>query len=144
MRKELAQAGYRPSEGLCGLRNLAVVALPMVAMCDSRDISGVVDSKNLGSSRLILYDRYPGGLGYCEKGFSQIETLLAICHEMVAECACDGRLPQLRRTAQSAAGDPQRSGPDARLSDSEQSGHDPAAGVALFLPQLDRPGPVRG
>lgn len=93
VRAEMKAAGHRPSEGLCGLRNLAVVALPMVAMCDSRDISGVVDSKNLGSSSMILYDRYPGGLGYSEKGYAEIEALLAICRQMVAECPCDEGCP---------------------------------------------------
>lgn len=83
----------RPSEGLCGLRNLAVVALPFVAMCDSRDISGVVDSKNLGRSALILYDRYPGGLGYAEKGFQQIRDLLVICQDLVSECECEDGCP---------------------------------------------------
>jgi DEAD/DEAH box helicase domain-containing protein len=65
----------------------------MIAMCDGRDISGVVDSKNLGRSSLILYDRYPGGLGYSEKGFAQIEKLLTICREMVLECPCDQGCP---------------------------------------------------
>jgi DEAD/DEAH box helicase domain-containing protein len=86
-------AGYRPSEGVVGLRNLAVVALPMVAMCDSRDLGGVVDSKNLGASTMILYDRYPGGLGYCEKGFSRMEEVLGICFEMARECACEDGCP---------------------------------------------------
>jgi DEAD/DEAH box helicase domain-containing protein len=93
VRSELKRSGHRPSEGLCGLRNLAVVALPMIAMCDSRDISGVVDSKNLGVSSLILYDRYPGGLGYSEKGYTQIEALLAICRQMVTECTCEDGCP---------------------------------------------------
>src|SRR6185295_4766517 len=34
-RAAMKAAGLRPSEGVMGLRNLAVVALPMVAMCDS-------------------------------------------------------------------------------------------------------------
>lgn len=92
-RQQMKLAGYRLSEGLCGLRNLAVVALPMVAMCDSRDISGVVDSKNFGSSTVILYDRYPGGLGYSEKGYVQINTLLGICQQMVVECDCEEGCP---------------------------------------------------
>jgi DEAD/DEAH box helicase domain-containing protein len=102
VRQKLRREALRPSEGLCGLRNLAVVALPIVAMCDSRDISGVVDSKNLGQSALILYDRYPGGLGYCEKGYERLEQLIQICHQIVAECPClDGcpscvGLPNLR------------------------------------------------
>ncbi len=93
IRGELKAAKLRPSEGLCGLRNLAVVALPMVAMCDSRDISGVVDSKNLGRSAMILYDRYPGGLGYAEKGFHQIHSLLEVCRDMVSQCPCDDGCP---------------------------------------------------
>ena len=31
-------ARFQTNEALCGLRNLAVVALPMIAMCDSRDL----------------------------------------------------------------------------------------------------------
>ncbi len=93
VRKRMKEAGFRTSEGICGLRNLAMVALPMVAMCDSRDISGVVDSKNLGKSALILYDRYPGGLGYSEKGFQNIDRLLQICEQIVAECDCEDGCP---------------------------------------------------
>jgi DEAD/DEAH box helicase domain-containing protein len=86
-------AGLRAGEGLVGLRNLAVVALPFVSMCDSRDLGGVVDSKNLGRPTMIVYDRYPGGLGYSEKGFQRIDDLLAICHEMVAGCPCEAGCP---------------------------------------------------
>ena len=65
----------------------------MIAMCDSRDISGVVDSKNLGKSCMIVYDRYPGGLGYSEKGFHRIYELLTLCHQMVSECDCQDGCP---------------------------------------------------
>src|SRR5439155_1935832 len=93
LRQAMKQTGYRTSEGMVGLRNLAVVALPMVAMCDSRDLGGVVDSKNLGRSTMILYDRYPGGLGYCQKGFERIADVLAICRQMVGECQCEDGCP---------------------------------------------------
>ncbi len=85
--------GLRAGEGIVGLRNLAIVALPFVAMCDSRDLGGVVDSKNLGRSTMILYDRYPGGLGYCEKGFQRVGQLLAVCYEMVHGCPCEEGCP---------------------------------------------------
>ncbi|MEM9658325.1 MAG: DUF1998 domain-containing protein, partial [Planctomycetota bacterium] len=49
--------------------------------------------KNLGRSAMILYDRYPGGLGYSEKGFARIDQLLTICLSMVAECPCDDGCP---------------------------------------------------
>jgi DEAD/DEAH box helicase domain-containing protein len=51
---------------------------------------------------IFIYDRYPGGLGYAERGGNQIETLLAICCDMVLHCSCmDGcpscvGLPNLR------------------------------------------------
>jgi DEAD/DEAH box helicase domain-containing protein len=92
-RAEMKSAGLRASEGVVGLRNLAVVALPLVAMCDSRDLGGIVDSKNLGRTTMILYDRYPGGLGYSERGFANMPQLLAICLEMVRDCPCDDGCP---------------------------------------------------
>lgn len=93
LRAEMKAAGLRASEGVCGLRNLAIVALPLVAMCDSRDLGGVVDSKNLGRTTMILYDRYPGGLGYSERGFQHMPRLLAICLEMVRDCPCEAGCP---------------------------------------------------
>ena len=93
MRQEMKAAGMRASEGVVGLRNLAVVALPLVAMCDSRDLGGVVDSKNLGHTTMIVYDRYPGGLGYSERGFANMPQLLAICLEMVRDCPCEDGCP---------------------------------------------------
>jgi DEAD/DEAH box helicase domain-containing protein len=93
VRAALKAEGLRAGEGLVGLRNLAVVALPFVTMCDSRDLGGVVDSQNLGRPTMIVYDRYPGGLGYSEKGFARIEQLLAVCREMVADCPCESGCP---------------------------------------------------
>ncbi len=93
IRTQMKAAGLRASEGVAGLRNLAIVALPLVSMCDSRDLGGVVDSKNLGRTTMILYDRYPGGLGYCQKGMQHVAELLRICHELVAECPCQEGCP---------------------------------------------------
>jgi DEAD/DEAH box helicase domain-containing protein len=90
---EMKAGGLRAGEGVCGLRNLAIVALPFVAMCDSRDLGGVVDSKNFGRSTIIVYDRYPGGLGYSERGFAQMPRLLSICLEMVRDCPCEEGCP---------------------------------------------------
>lgn len=93
LRAVIKAQGMRPSEALCGIRNLAVVALPVVAMCDSRDISGVVDTKNYGVSCMIVYDRYPGGLGYAERGYEAIHELLGICLDMVEHCTCHEGCP---------------------------------------------------
>jgi DEAD/DEAH box helicase domain-containing protein len=88
VRQQMKLAGHRTSEGLAGLRNLAVVALPVLAMCDPRDTSGVVDSQNFTQSSMILYDRYPGGLGYCERGYHRLGELLELTLEIVLHCEC--------------------------------------------------------
>ena len=93
VRAQLRRENLRTSEGVCGLRNLMIVALPLVAMCDSRDLGGVADSRNFGRSSAILYDRYPGGLGYCQKGYTHIDELLNICRDMVAQCPCETGCP---------------------------------------------------
>lgn len=93
VRAQLKAAGLRASEGIVGLRNLAVVALPLVAMCDCRDLGGVVNSHNTGKPTMILYDRYPGGLGYSEKGFARITELLDLCREIVSSCPCEAGCP---------------------------------------------------
>jgi DEAD/DEAH box helicase domain-containing protein len=84
----VSKAGYRPIEGLVGLRNLLLVTVPMLAMCDRRDVSGVVDSSNLGLPALFVYDRYVGGLGYAEKAYRFFGELLGFCLELVTECPC--------------------------------------------------------
>jgi DEAD/DEAH box helicase domain-containing protein len=93
LRATMKEAGFRLSDGLVGIRNVAVTALPLLAMCDARDLGGVVDARNLGRSAMILYDRYPGGLGYCEVGFRRMPELLEACLDMVCECPCADGCP---------------------------------------------------
>jgi DEAD/DEAH box helicase domain-containing protein len=93
LRRRLAARGLKPVEALAGVRNLAVTVLPLLAMCEPEDVGGVVDHKNLGQPGLFLYDRYPGGLGFCEQAFHRFEELLAACRRMVAECPCESGCP---------------------------------------------------
>ncbi len=84
----LRAQGYRLPDALAGVRNLATVALPLVAMSDPSDIGAVVDFQNFGQGAVILYDRYPGGLGYCHKGFELLPELLRVCWQVVQQCPC--------------------------------------------------------
>ena len=91
--EDLRRAGLKPVEGLVAVRNLMLVCLPMLAMCDRRDLSGIVESANTGRPTAFLYDRFLGGLGFCENGYARIEDLLAMCRRLVAECACEDGCP---------------------------------------------------
>ncbi len=87
------EAQLKPIEGLVGVRNLLSVMLPVLAMCDNRDVSGSVDSRNTDAPTVFMYDRYPGGLGFCEKGYELIGELLAMCLRLVDECPCEDGCP---------------------------------------------------
>ena len=91
--RDVSRAGHQAVEGLVGVRNLLLVTLPMLAMCDRRDISGLVDSSNLGVRAVFVYDRYQGGLGYAEKGYEFFGQLLGFCRQLVEECPCTGGCP---------------------------------------------------
>jgi DEAD/DEAH box helicase domain-containing protein len=89
---ELAQRG-KLHEGLAGIRNVAVLVLPLFAMCDRQDLGGIVDSRNTGVPTIFLYDRYPGGLGLAERGYFLAEGVLAKCLELIRECPCERGCP---------------------------------------------------
>ena len=76
-----------------GVRNLMLAALPTLSMCDRRDISGMVDSANLGQPVIFVYDRYTGGMGYAQTGYELIEDWLSMCRQIVAECPCETGCP---------------------------------------------------
>jgi DEAD/DEAH box helicase domain-containing protein len=86
------EAGHKPHEALSGVRNLLMVSLPPIAMCDRYDIGGVVSSQ-LGVVAIILYDRYQGGVGYARHGFEAAEELFEMAHAIVAGCPCEDGCP---------------------------------------------------
>ncbi len=104
--RELTQRGLNPWEALSGVRNLFVQLLPLMAMCDPMDLGGMLDSSNIGTPTLFLFDRYPGGLGFAEQGWSRLDELVegALAHLEGCPCgtgcpACVG-LPVLRPAQQ--------------------------------------------
>ena len=93
LRARLSAQGFKPVEALAGVRNLAVTVLPLLAMCEPEDVGSVVDHKNLGQPAIFLYDRYPGGLGFCEQAFHRFDELLRACLQIVSECPCESGCP---------------------------------------------------
>jgi len=85
--------GLKPIEGLVGIRNVAVNMLPLLAMCDRLDVGGIVDSSNTGSLTIFLYDRYPGGMGFAEKGYELFAELMEHCLRTIEGCPCEDGCP---------------------------------------------------
>jgi DEAD/DEAH box helicase domain-containing protein len=85
--------GRNPMEPLGGLRNLLITLVPVHIMCDPSDLGGVIDSSNAGRPCIYLFDRYPGGLGFCDRAFGIFEELLAACLELAVDCPCGDGCP---------------------------------------------------
>jgi DEAD/DEAH box helicase domain-containing protein len=81
--------GFHPAEAMSGLRNLLITLLPLHAMCDRPDLGGILDSSNLGEQAIFLFDRYPGGLGYAERGYTIADELLRATLRLVEDCPCE-------------------------------------------------------
>jgi len=91
--RALAREGHSPWEALSGVRNLFVQLLPLMAMCDPMDLGGVLDSSNTGRPTLFLFDRYPGGLGFAEQGWSRLDELAEASLAHLEGCPCGSGCP---------------------------------------------------
>lgn len=81
--------------GLHGVEHALTAALPLLAMCDPRDIGGtsVEFHPDLQRPALFIFDQYPGGIGLTERGFERIDELLERAHAVVANCPCETGCP---------------------------------------------------
>ena len=91
--RRLREMGRVPVEGILGIANAALGVMPLRVMCDMSDIGSVVDSVQLRTPALFIYDKYPGGLGLAQRGFDLVESIFAAAHEMIASCECDDGCP---------------------------------------------------
>jgi len=77
-----------PSDGLVGIANLITEVLPLFVMCDPSDVGAVVESSNLDTPTLFVYDKYEGGIGFAEKAFTMVEDIMQAVLRIVQECPC--------------------------------------------------------
>lgn len=72
----------------------AIGLLPLVASCDRGDIGGVstaagpVPGDLSGLPTIFVYDGYPGGAGFADRGFRQLSTWWAATAAAIAACEC--------------------------------------------------------
>jgi DEAD/DEAH box helicase domain-containing protein len=72
----------------------AIGLLPLVASCDRGDIGGmstVIGPDGLPS--VFVYDGYPGGAGFAERGFRRARTWLVATADAIEACECPRGCP---------------------------------------------------
>jgi DEAD/DEAH box helicase domain-containing protein len=96
--RELAAAGFTWAD-LAGAAHAAEHAsiglLPLVATCDRWDIGGVSTALHEDTGRLtvVVYDGYPGGAGFAERGYEAAAIWLTATRDAIAACACETGCP---------------------------------------------------
>jgi DEAD/DEAH box helicase domain-containing protein len=73
----------------------AIGLLPLVASCDRGDIGGLSTAlgPDTGLPTVFVYDGYPGGAGFSERGFRQASTWLAATAAAIDACECPNGCP---------------------------------------------------
>jgi DEAD/DEAH box helicase domain-containing protein len=72
----------------------AIGLLPLVASCDRGDIGGISTAVGPdGLPSVFVYDGYPGGAGFAERGFRRARTWLGATAAAIEACECASGCP---------------------------------------------------
>ncbi len=81
--------------GIHAVEHAAIGLLPLFAMCDRWDIGGVSYPLHPQTQHasIFVYDGYPGGMGFAERGYEVLEAWLGATLEAIRTCPCEGGCP---------------------------------------------------
>lgn len=94
----LITAGVAPDKfpgALHAAEHAAIGMLGLVATCDRWDIGGLSTNAHPGTGlpTVFVYDGYPGGAGFAERGYEAFADWIAATAEAVASCGCRSGCP---------------------------------------------------
>ncbi|NEW53752.1 DEAD/DEAH box helicase [Nocardia cyriacigeorgica] len=94
----LARAGVARQQipgALHAAEHAAIGLLPLVATCDRWDIGGVsmAEHPDTGLPTVFVYDGQPGGAGFAERGFAQLDRWLSATLAAIDSCSCTAGCP---------------------------------------------------
>ncbi len=80
--------------------------LPLVASCDRGDIGGVSTAVGPvgGLPTIFVYDGYPGGAGFADRGFQKIDTWWAATAAAIEACECPFGCPSCVQSPKCGSG----------------------------------------
>ncbi len=81
--------------GIHALEHATIALSPLFALCDRWDIGGTSypSFPADGTSKVFIYDAFPGGIGIAERLFEKWEDLLVNVIQLIQECPCNEGCP---------------------------------------------------
>ncbi|WP_024285841.1 DEAD/DEAH box helicase [Cellulomonas sp. KRMCY2] len=94
----LAEAGLEDGDvpgSLHAAEHAAIGLLPLLATCDRWDLGGVSTALHVDTecATVFVYDGYPGGAGFAERGFHLGATWLRATRDAIVGCGCSAGCP---------------------------------------------------
>lgn len=94
----LRAAGLGPDVvpgALHAAEHASIGLLPLLATCDRWDLGGISTElhADTGDATVFVYDAYPGGAGFAERGYELGATWLRATRDAIAACPCDHGCP---------------------------------------------------
>jgi DEAD/DEAH box helicase domain-containing protein len=94
----LAAAGVEPTVvpgALHAAEHAAIGMLPLVATSDRWDVGGVSTAlhPDTGRPTIMVFDGYPGGAGFAERGYAAFEAWVRATRDAVLGCPCAAGCP---------------------------------------------------
>jgi DEAD/DEAH box helicase domain-containing protein len=85
----------RVAGALHAAEHAAIGLLPLFAGCDRSDIGGISTTlhPDTGEPTVLVYDGYPGGAGFAERGYQVLPAWLAAVADAVRSCPCPSGCP---------------------------------------------------
>jgi DEAD/DEAH box helicase domain-containing protein len=91
--REVLRAGLDPASGLRGIGYLLRTLLPLFITCDTRDLSHSIGSVNTPWHTVFVWEHYPKGLGFTERGYRLLDRLVTRALSVVRDCSCRDGCP---------------------------------------------------
>ena len=86
--EEVFRAGLDTHSGLRGIGYATRMVLPLLVRCETLDFSHTIGAVNAPWQTIFVYERYPLGLGFTEKGYEILGDLMPAVYDHIRSCDC--------------------------------------------------------